>query len=290
MKPRASRCTAVALAVAGVALAMPAGTRAGDPVGDALVARFGACFEAQGGVLSEEDRAVLASASPDLAAAADITVDGVSCGAGVAPDVTSPGTEACIAAANALECDAFGADLGRESDSLAALPPPPPWAVSYVGALLGRTSECYAAEVGAPVSAEQRAQLEGFGTELASGIGVAASGDACKVHEDQLASCTSWLAARACDALLGDLDRMLGQSDGSADGTVAPPPVMTTTTADGLDVETANEAEVDEKLAAAQSDRQSAASQLIGPCAALVDCSTDLDATLDAEAPPDTEP
>lgn len=290
--PRASRRAAVVMTVASVALTMPVGTRAGDPVGDALIARFGACFEAQGGVLSEEDRAVLSSSSSDLAAAADVTVDGVSCVASAAPDVTPPGTEACVAAANALGCDAFGADLGRESESLAALPPPPPWAVSYVGALLGRTSECYAAEVGAPVTAEQRAQLEGFGTELASGIGVAASGDTCKVHEDQLASCTSWLAARACDALLADLGHMIGQGSepSGAGGAPTPPAAPATTTADAVDVDTASDAEVDAKLAAAQSDRQSAASQLIGPCAALVDCSTDLDATLDADAPPDTEP
>lgn len=277
---------APAAAIALAALAMPAGTRAGDPLGDALVAKFGACFEAQGGTLGDEDRAVLASASADLVAAADVTVNGVSCGAAPAPDVTPPSAEACVAAANALPCDDFGADVGHESASLAALPPPPPWAVSYVQALLGRTSDCYAAEVGSPVTAEQRVQLDGFGSELASGIGVAASGDACKVHDDQLASCTSWLAARACDALLGDLERMLGQG-GEASGESQAP---ATTTAEGIDVETASDAEVDAKLAAAQSDRQATASQLIGPCAALVDCSTDLDATLDAAAPPDTDP
>ncbi len=287
---RLGRTCAAALAVA--ALGAPARTLAGDPLGDALVAKFGACFEAQGGALSDEDRAVLASASGDLVAAADVTVNGVSCGAAAAPDVTPPSAEACVAAANALPCDDFGAGIDHESASLAALPPPPPWAVTYVQALLGRTETCYAAEVGSPVTTDQRAQLDGFGNELASGIGVAASGGACKVHEDQLASCTSWLAARACDALLTDLDHMLGQgSESSAEGgTPAPSAAPTTTTADGVDVDTATDEELDAKLAAAQSDRQSAASQLIGPCAALVDCSTDLDAMLDAEAPPDTEP
>lgn len=279
---RLSLASTAAIAV----LAVSVSARAEDPLGAALVAKFVACFEAQGGALGDDDRAVLDAASADLAAAADVSVNGVSCGAPAAPDVTPPSPEACASAVNALPCDDFGADLERESAALAALPPPPAWAVTYVQALLGRTSECYVAEVGSPVTAEQRAQLDGFGNELASGIGAAASGDACKVHEDQLASCTSWLTARACDALLTDLNHMLGQGGEASGESPAPAP----TTADGVDVETASEAEVDAKLAAAQSDRQSAAGQLIGPCAALVDCSTDLDATLDAEAPPDTDP
>ncbi|MFN7950128.1 MAG: hypothetical protein U0610_00230 [bacterium] len=255
---------------------------AGDPLGDALVTKFASCFEAQGGTLTEDDRAVLAASSSDLARVASTAVDGVPCSGELPQGSAPPSVEACVAAVEALSCDGFAGDLTKANASLSALPPPPEWATAYAQALMGRTLDCYAAEAGSAPTPDQRAQLDGFGAELASGVGAATSGGACTIHTDALATCTEWLRGRACDALLGDLATLLGQ--GSSEG----PTAASTTSADGIDVESADEAALDQRLAAAQAERQATSSQLIGPCAALIDCSTDLDATLDAQPAPET--
>ncbi len=259
--------------------ALAAVASAGDPLGDALVAKFATCFEARGGTLTDDDRAVLAASGADLSQAAGISVNGVPCVGELPEGAQRPSAEACAAAVDAISCEAFAGDLTEANANLAALPPAPEWATAYVHALLGRTLDCYSAETGTAATPEERAQLDGYGAELASGIGVASSGGACTVHTDALTACTQWLGSRPCDALLADLNGMLGQTTGAT----SEAPAATTTSADGVDVETADEAALDQRLADAQADRQSTASQLLGPCAALVDCSSDLDATLDAQ-------
>ncbi len=252
---------------------------AGDPLGDALVAKFATCFETQGGTLTDDDRAVLAASGADLSQAAGITVNGVPCAGELPEGAERPSAAACAAAVDALECDGFAGDLTDANANLAALPPAPEWATAYAHALLGRTLDCYSAETGTAATPEERAQLDGYGTELASGIGAASNGGACTVHTDALTACTQWLGSRSCDALLADLNGMLGQTTAATNDV----PATTTTSADGIDVETADEGALDQRLADAQADRQSTVSQLLGPCAALVDCSSDLDATLDAQ-------
>ena len=72
---------------------------AGDPLGDALVAKFATCFETQGGTLTDDDRAVLAASGADLSQAAGITVNGVPCAGELPEGAERPSAAACAASA-----------------------------------------------------------------------------------------------------------------------------------------------------------------------------------------------
>lgn len=130
---------------------------------------------------------------------------------GVTPKLQAGLGTACTGAAcaeriAALSCDALAEKLSAGADPVIPPPATPPadWALAWSRAIAGKVMGCYAAEVGTPLEAAQRAQVDALGHTLAGALTAATA--RCRVDEDALAACRASIEARSCGAVAASLD------------------------------------------------------------------------------------
>ncbi|MFO0605665.1 MAG: hypothetical protein U0324_20960 [Polyangiales bacterium] len=155
----------------------------------ATVDRFGECYAAEGHPLSEVDRLLLREALSPLARVVTASLAEGQCADG--------GDDArCAAAVRKIPCGTF-ANLLRAPDAASA----PAWAQGYARTLTDRIARCYAAETGAPLSAEDARAVDGLRGAVAGSLASRAGDEGCAVDENQLPACAFSLQSAPCDAL-----------------------------------------------------------------------------------------
>ena len=162
-------------------------------LGRALGDRFVACAAAEGGALSEADRALVGESVAPLATAVARSLGADACA----------GTDAearCVSVVRAADCDSLARALLDAPGAMSGAATPS-WATSYARTLVDRITSCLAAERDAGPSDEEVEALSGLRRSLASTFGLLVASGRCRIDENALPACVASAAAVSCEPL-----------------------------------------------------------------------------------------
>ncbi len=167
-----------AAALAGVlAVSTPVPADEADTASQA-VERFLSCYEAEGGVVDDEVRALVESLGPDLAAGAEGSGEGSLLLAGDCDDLAEAWTPV-------VTPDAVSPD----------------WARLIADAAADRTLACFSELEGRPPTDDETAALGAYRTTMAQGLASVAHAMGGEVNAEAAGPCAESMAAISCDAL-----------------------------------------------------------------------------------------
>jgi hypothetical protein len=172
-------------ALALVARASHAGA-AGTPA-DALVGKVLACYEAEGGVSTPEDKAAVLAFADELVAALGLSA----CEGGVE----------CTDAIAALSCADLTKNLVPDLATLAG--PIEPWARAFGDAVVARSSRCATTE-DASVDAST-ADYAALGAAVGATLSSLVAAESCTVDASAQAACLTAIQAVSCERLASSL-------------------------------------------------------------------------------------
>lgn len=170
-------------------------------LGDALSARFAACYAAEGAALSPADLTVVRNALMPRAVAVAQTAGGADCAA-------TSNQAACVDALTNATCERLARILG---DAPGARSSAPSWAAGYARVLAQRVAACYVAESDGGSLDEARETLTRFERETADALGALSERQGCHADQDFLPACSTSVMALSC----GDLGSRLANEPAS---------------------------------------------------------------------------
>lgn len=170
-------------------------------LGDALGARFAACYTAEVGPPSPADLTVLRNALAPRAVSVAQTAGGADCAA-------TSNQAACVDALTNVACERLARILG---DAPGARTSAPSWAAGYARVLGQRIAACYVAESDGGSLDEARETLTRFERETADALGALSEREGCHADQDFLPACSTAVMALSC----GDLGSRLANEPAS---------------------------------------------------------------------------
>lgn len=178
------RLSLLLFSTGAVGLIAPEAAAQDDGAATAAVERFLSCYEAEGGVVDDEVRALVESLGPDLAG----------------------GWEGSGAAAPAAFADADCGDLA-EAWTPVVTPDvaPPAWALQIAESAAERAIACYAELEGRAPTDSEVAALQAYRNTMAQGLASVAHAMGAQPEPDAVAPCAEAMRSTECEALAAGL-------------------------------------------------------------------------------------